>query len=189
MVIILSGAFSESCPSLQPWNTVNEKTVYRLAKLKKLVYRKPMTEITLTDRIDRARQIVEGSGERFTPLRAHVLELIIEDGNAIKAYDLLDKLKPDVGSPKPPTVYRALEFLSRHGLIHRVEALNAFIACDHTHPHSDDDHHHLAEFFICETCLKVEERHAHDHANCRPDGFSITRSVVEHYGMCGNCAA
>ena len=74
MVIILSGAFSESCPSLQPWNTVNEKTVYRLVKLEKLVYRRPMTETTLTDRIDRARQIVEGSGERFTPLRAHVLE-------------------------------------------------------------------------------------------------------------------
>lgn len=189
VVIILSGAFSESNPSLQPRNTVNAKTVYRLAKSKNLVYKAPMTETTLTHRIDRARQIVEGSGERFTPLRAHVLELIIEDGNAIKAYDLLDRLKPEVGSPKPPTVYRALEFLSRHGLIHRVEALNAFIACDHTHHHSAGDHLHLAEFFICETCFGVEERHAHDHADCRPDGFTITRSVVEHYGVCGKCAA
>ena len=148
-----------------------------------------MTEKNISERVKRARMIVERSGERFTPLREHVLELIIKDGRAIKAYDLLDQLKPEVGSPKPPTIYRALEFLSRHGLIHRVEALNAFIACDHSHHHDGNEHHHLAEFFICENCSGVEERHAHDHADCRPDGFSITRSVVEHYGTCGNCAA
>lgn len=151
--------------------------------------------LSVAERIDQARRIVEGANERFTPLRAHVLELIIEAGKAVKAYDLLDRLKPDVGSPKPPTVYRALDFLSRHGLIHRVEALNAFIACDHNHlhdhnhDHGDGSHRHLAEFFVCETCHDVEERHAHDHAGCKPDGFIITRSVVEHYGTCTNCAA
>lgn len=152
-------------------------------------------ELSLTERIEQARAIVEGAKERFTPLRAHVLELIIEDGKAVKAYDLLDRLKPDVGSPKPPTVYRALEFLSRHGLIHRVEALNAFIACDHNHlqdhnhDHGDGSHRHLAEFFVCEKCHDVEERHAHDHSACKPDGFVISRSVVEHYGTCTDCAA
>lgn len=150
--------------------------------------------LTTLERIAQARVIVEGANERFTPLRAHVLELIIDAGKAVKAYDLLDRLRPDVGSPKPPTVYRALEFLSRHGLIHRVEALNAFIACDHNHlqdhahDHGDGSHRHLAEFFICEKCHSVEERHAHDHAECKPDGFAITRSVVEHYGICANCA-
>jgi len=136
-----------------------------------------------SDRIEDARKIVTEAGERFTPLREHVLELILSDGGAVKAYDLLDRLRPDLGSPKPPTVYRALEFLSRHGLVHRVEALNAFIACDHDHAG------HLAEFFICEKCEAVEERHAHDHTDCKPDGFEITRSVVEHYGHCGRCAA
>lgn len=135
------------------------------------------------ERIDAAREIVTGAGERFTPLREHVLELILTDGGAVKAYDLLDRLRPDLGSPKPPTVYRALEFLSKHGLVHRVEALNAFIACDHEHAG------HLAEFFICEKCEIVEERHAHDHTDCKPDGFEITRSVVEHYGQCASCAA
>ena len=152
-------------------------------------------ELSLAERIDQARVIVEGANERFTPLRAHVLELIIAHGKAVKAYDILDKLRPDVGSPKPPTVYRALDFLSRHGLIHRVEALNAYIACDHNHvydhahDHGDGSHRHLAEFFICEKCHSVEESRAHDHAECKPDGFSIARSVVEHYGICKNCAA
>lgn len=140
-------------------------------------------DMSTQERIATARAACEAAGERFTALRAHVFELIIEDGGAVKAYDLLDRLRPEVGSPKPPTVYRALDFLSKLGLVHRVEALNAFIACDHSH------NGHLAEFFICETCEKVEERHAHDHTDCKPDGFQIDRSVVEHYGTCGKCVA
>lgn len=140
-------------------------------------------DMSTEERVAAARASCEAAGERFTALRAHVFELIIEDGGAVKAYDLLDRLRPEVGSPKPPTVYRALDFLSKLGFVHRVEALNAFIACDHGHSG------HLAEFFICETCEKVEERHAHDHADCKPDGFQINRSVVEHYGTCGKCAA
>jgi len=135
------------------------------------------------ERIEAAAQLCREARERFTPLRAHVFELIIQDGGAVKAYDLLDRLSPELGSPKPPTVYRALDFLSKMGLVHRVEALNAFIACDHAHDG------HLAEFFICEACNKVEERHAHDHASCKPEGFAIARSIVEHYGACATCAA
>lgn len=140
-----------------------------------------MGQTTPSERLNAARQVCEDAGERFTPLREHVLELVIKDGGAVKAYDLLDRLKPERGSPKPPTVYRALDFLSKLGLVHRVEALNAFIACDHSH---EGD---LAEFFICEACKRVEERHVHDHTDCKPDGFEITRSVIEHYGQCSTC--
>lgn len=135
----------------------------------------------ITNRLAAARARCEAHGERFTPLREHILELIIADGGAVKAYDLLARLKPGRGSPKPPTVYRALDFLSRLGLVHRVEAINAFIACDHSH---EDE---MPELFICEACSHVEERHAHDHTNCKPDGFSISRSVIEHYGTCADC--
>lgn len=130
-----------------------------------------------------AEQICEEKGRRFTPLRAHVFELIANHNAPIKAYDLLDLLKPELGSPKPPTVYRALDFLSGLGLIHRVEALNAYIACDHSQGG------HTAEFFICETCESLQERHANDHVDCVPKGFQINRSVIEHYGVCENCAA
>jgi Fur family zinc uptake transcriptional regulator len=135
------------------------------------------------DRIEKAKAVCEQHGERFTPLRAHIFELLVESEGPIKAYDLLDKLRPERGSPKPPTVYRALDFFSRMGLIHRVEALNAYITCDHIHDG------HAAEFFICETCDRVQERHAEDHSNCRPKGFNIRHSVIEHYGTCESCPA
>lgn len=128
-----------------------------------------------------AAQVCADRGERFTKLRAHIFELILNANGAIKAYDLLEQIHPEVGSPKPPTVYRALDFLSRLGLIHRVEALNAFIACDHAHEGE------AAEFFICTNCQSVQERHAHDHTGCAPDGFAIKRSVIEHYGLCLAC--
>ena len=143
--------------------------------------------MTATPDIARALQsaeaLCEARGRRFTDLRKHVYELILADGGAVKAYDLLDRLRPERGSPKPPTVYRALEFLSALGLIHRVEALNAYVACEHSHDG------HAAEFFICSTCASVEERHAEDHATCGPEGFVIDRSVIEHYGTCTVCAA
>jgi len=138
---------------------------------------------TIPQRIEAARAVCEAHGERFTPLRAHIFELILQQDGAVKAYDLLELLKPERGSPKPPTVYRALDFLSKLGLVHRVEALNAYIACDHNH------NDHGAEFFICEKCDMVEESHAHAHLECAPNGFNIRRSVIEHYGTCKACAA
>lgn len=130
-----------------------------------------------------ARQICDEQGRRFTKLREHVFTLIAGSKGPVKAYDLLDQLRPEFGSPKPPTVYRALDFLSGLGLIHRVEALNAYIACDHSQGG------HIAEFFICDKCESLEERSANDHIDCVPNGFKIRRSVIEHYGLCKNCAA
>lgn len=137
---------------------------------------------SVSEQVNAARKICESQNERFTPLRAHIYELIVRADGPIKAYDLLEQLRPDRGSPKPPTVYRALDFFARLGLVHRVEALNAYIACDHTHPG------HIAEFFICQDCDIVIETHGHGHENCAPAGFTISRSVIEHYGKCQNCA-
>ncbi len=130
-----------------------------------------------------AAAICEEKGRRFTKLREHVFTLVAKSKTPVKAYDLLDQLRPEFGSPKPPTVYRALEFLAGLGLVHRVEALNAYIACDHSQGG------HIAEFFICEKCENLQERSANDHIDCVPGGFEIRRSVIEHYGTCKNCAA
>ena len=52
---------------------------------------------------------------------------------------------------KPPTVYRALEFLEQHGLAHRIPSLNAFVAC------GAGQADHAAAFLICDCCGSVEE--------------------------------
>ncbi len=122
-------------------------------------------------------------GEKLTPVRKRVLELVLEADSPVKAYDLMEALKPGPGSAKPPTVYRALDFLMTAGLVHKVEALNAFVGCSHTH----DGHGGGAELFICTGCGAVEERHGDPVPTNAPDGFAIQRSVVEHFGLCAAC--
>ena len=53
--------------------------------------------------------------ERLTNSRRRVLELLLEAGVPLKAYDLIATYSGDGEAAKPPTVYRALEFLERVG--------------------------------------------------------------------------
>jgi len=133
--------------------------------------------------LEAAESLCSTRGERLTPVRRRVLELVLTAEGPVKAYDLLEALKPGPGSAKPPTVYRALDFLIGLGLVHKVEALNAFVGCTtiHTHPGG------CAELFICTHCGAVEERHGAPVSPQLPKGFKIERSVVEHFGHCSNC--
>src|SRR5690606_32001803 len=72
-------------------------------------------------------------GLRLTPIRARVLRLVAEAGRPVKAYDLLDQVRAGkgVGADAPPTVYRALDFLLANGFIHKLQSVNAFVACHH----------------------------------------------------------
>ena len=133
------------------------------------------------DALAAAERHCKRRGLALTPVRRRVLELLVEAGGPMKAYDLLAALKPG-GGAQPPTVYRALDFLTGAGLAHKVEALNAYTAC----LHGEDDG--AAQFFICESCGAVEERHSHAAPTHAPAGFEVARSVVEHYGRCADCA-
>ena len=68
-------------------------------------------------------------GARLTRLRRRVLELVWQGHAAVKAYDLLAELDRKDATAKPPTVYRALDFLMAHGLVHRLESLNSYVGC------------------------------------------------------------
>ena len=137
----------------------------------------------------RAGEICDTAGESLTPLRRKVLELLIDAGGPAKAYDLLDGLKSDAGATaKPPTVYRALDFLTRLGLAHRVESLNAFVACD------VGACARTTIFLICSTCGRTEESDA-GHAlvdvseAATRAGFSIAHAMIEARGLCATCRA
>ena len=122
---------------------------------------------------------------QFTPTRRRVLEFLLEDHKALGAYDVLDRLAKEGLGTQPPVAYRALDFLIKHGFAHKIERLNAYIACAHPHEH------HAPAFLICRLCGSIAEastsvkklmgRAAHDL------GFSIERTVVEAEGTCPKC--
>jgi Fur family zinc uptake transcriptional regulator len=141
------------------------------------------------DRLARAEAACAQRGARLTDIRRTVLELVLQAGEPIGAYALLDRLKDRSGQGKPPTVYRALDFLLAQGLIHRVERLNAFVGC-----HEEADHPHPVQFFICGDCGAVAECEdgaigAAIETAARRSGFAMKRAIVEVEGVCAECAA
>jgi len=127
-----------------------------------------------------------GSGAQLTPLRRHVLALILAADGPLTAYQLLDRLKETRKGAAPPTIYRALDFLLDQRLIHKVERLNAFIPCIET------GHDHAAQFLICRQCGAVTEiedaaaASALEHAAER-EGFHPRSTIVEIEGTCAAC--
>lgn len=85
-----------------------------------------------------AEDICVQSGVRLTKQRKQVLELIWQNHKSHKAYDILEKMAALDKSAKPPTVYRALDFLQEQGLVHKIQSLNAYVGC----PHPDQNHSH-----------------------------------------------
>ena len=73
-----------------------------------------------TQLLAKAQQLCEQRGVRMTPQRLKVLALIINHHSSISAYELLDLLKASEPQAKPPTVYRALDFLLAQGFVHKV---------------------------------------------------------------------
>ena len=129
-------------------------------------------------------------GLRLTEIRARVLGLVADAGKPIKAYDLLDKVREGegAGAAAPPTVYRSLDFLLANGFIHKLESVNAFVACHH--PNAAQ---HSAPFLICDGCHKaveLEDEHvvATLDAQARALGFSPQTQTLEVHGLCAECA-
>jgi len=134
----------------------------------------------------RAQRICALRGARLTAVRRRVLELILAADQPIGAYALLAALQPERGKLGPPTVYRALDFLLAHRLIHKLESVSAFVACD------DVEHPHESQFMICDDCGAAEE--IHDDAIVQSlrqlgedRGFSVARPVIEARGVCPTC--
>jgi Fur family zinc uptake transcriptional regulator len=140
----------------------------------------------VTKALGTAEQLCMLRGVQLTPIRHQVLELIWASHKAVKAYDLLDLIKPLQQAAKPATIYRALDFLLEQGLIHRVESLNAFVGCRC----SEQQHEQL--LLICKQCQEVEERSAAEVMQtlaheAKQAGFIIHSKAVEIHGICGNC--
>lgn len=137
--------------------------------------------------LEKADRLCSESSLRLTPIRRKVLELIWQSHKPIKAYDLLAQLSSGEHIEKPPTVYRALDFLLENHLIHKIESSNAYIGCEVDHDVLD------SKFFVCDKCDEVKEV-------CEPkldkslleaskkQGFIPDQTTIEIHGTCARCA-
>lgn len=137
--------------------------------------------------LERAEQVCRQKGVRLTAIRKKVLELVWQSHKPIKAYDLLAQLSTAEFLEKPPTVYRALQFLLEHQLIHRIESSNAYIGCTFDHEQAD------SKFLVCDLCNEVAEVYEPTltkalRKTSDKQGFIAQQFNVEIHGTCARCA-
>lgn len=131
----------------------------------------------------------------LTKNQSLVFDVLNRAESPLSAYTILDKLR-DHGFRAPLQVYRALDKLTEFGVVHRLESLNAFVACAHReHQCCGSGHGHgTVAFAICDSCGHVVEFHDHavDHRLgdwAKGAGFKPTKTTIEIRGLCANCAA
>jgi len=123
--------------------------------------------------------------ERLTAPRRRVLELLLASDAPLKAYDLIAAFGTHGEPAKPPTVYRALEFLERLGFAHRIESLNAYIPCR-------IEGAHVAAFLICDCCGEAAEFQPDlqpSLAAAEATGYAVRAITLEARGLCAACQA
>ena len=141
--------------------------------------------------VERAIAAVEArfsvDGDRMTAPRRRVLELLLSAAEPVKAYDLIARFGGAEGqAAKPPTVYRALDFLERLGLAHRIASISAYVACS-----GDDQSAHAAAFLICDCCGATREVAIGEddrlHQAAHEAGYAVQRTTIEAHGRCAAC--
>jgi|TARA_B110000967_G_scaffold142378_1_gene145579 Fur family zinc uptake transcriptional regulator len=136
----------------------------------------------------RANDLCATEGLRLTATRESVLRLLWQSHRPLGAYQLQDQLAKLSGKPiAPPTIYRAVDFLLKAGLIHRIASLNAYIGC----PFPNSEHSNL--FMICTECGSAAEaalnsinellKSASEKAN-----FTLQDQSIELFGLCPSCS-
>ncbi|MFP3921615.1 MAG: Fur family transcriptional regulator [Dichotomicrobium sp.] len=123
----------------------------------------------------------------LTKNQSIVLAALKDRDTPMTAYEILalDEVR-DAGLKAPLTIYRALDKLIEAGLVHRLETINAFVACERC-PHPGP-----AGFAICEKCRKTVELtltdcETHLTENARRAGFRVDAMNVEMRGRCADC--
>ncbi|MEI6895117.1 MAG: transcriptional repressor [Colwellia sp.] len=134
-----------------------------------------------------AQRVCKKKGARFTKVREQVFLLLANHRGAVGAYDLLAELKKLDSAAKPATIYRALDFLSKQGFVHKIESINAFIMCHHF-----SECNHPVQLLICDECGHVEEIQSNNfdlvlRTMADANGFTISHQIVEAHGCCKKC--
>lgn len=136
---------------------------------------------------DHARDVLERSGHHRGAAREQLIELLSQQQCALSAQEVEDALR---GGERPvgrASIYRALELLSDHGLINRVDVGDGTARYELVDP-AGEHHHHL----VCEGCGRLVAfddpglERAIDRVSERL-GVRVNHHDVVLRGACGDC--
>ncbi|MDR2300671.1 MAG: transcriptional repressor [Deltaproteobacteria bacterium] len=144
---------------------------------------------TLKKNLDRLADQCAARGVHLTNLRRLLMGLLLTAEKPVKAYELIERSALQGRRLTPATVYRVLDFLIEHGLVHKVNAINAFVACSDYE--GALEHHPL--ILVCPACQKTTEINDPDlsimvFGKLNSLGYSLKSGSIEIHGHCGLCA-
>ncbi len=128
-------------------------------------------------------QALKAAGLQVTAQRLAVYQAVESNPHAM-ADEISQKVRSELGVISKQAVYDALNAMSEHGIIRRIQPAGSAARYEHR----VDNHHHLI-CRLCENlidvdcavgkapCLKAE----HDH------GFEIDEAEVTYWGICPSC--
>lgn len=131
--------------------------------------------------------MTDAHGHRLTRNEDIVLDALRQAARPLSAYQIMEQTTSR-GVRAPQQIYRALQGLVGHRLIHRIETINAYLACQHA------AHEHQAAFTVCTSCGRVEEVplgktiDSLTQAVART-GFAVQATHLELSGLCAACQA
>lgn len=145
-----------------------------------------MTNLEATRLLTKADALCKQRGARMTETRKQVFLILARQEGSVGAYDLLDQLKEVVPNAKPPTIYRALDFLEEQGFVHKITSSNSFVLCSHF------EHNHPVQMLICKSCGDVREIHSEGvyselKQQAEDHGFQVQEQTIEAHGLCAKC--
>ena len=123
-------------------------------------------------------------GHRLTPQRLAILQILEEDGGHLAPAEVFTRATQRMPGLTEATVYRTLDFLSRHGL-----ALVAHVGNGHlVYEAAGHNHHHL----ICRDCGGTVSIDHHlletlYQTFYNQTGFQIDCCHVTFFGLCPAC--
>ena len=116
-----------------------------------------------------------------------VLYVLWQTNKPLKAYDILEILLDEQPNATAATVYRTLSFFVTEGVVHKVDALQAYSLC------SKPDLQGCSEvLMVCAMCRDVREV---QDASVRKamlrlaqsGGFALSHAPIELRGVCADC--
>jgi Fur family zinc uptake transcriptional regulator len=145
-------------------------------------------QVIVEDLLDELEKKCLNRGGQLTSLRRFILSILVKSGKPLKAYSLLEEARFLGRRLTPTSVYRVLDYLLEKGLIHKVNALNAYVVCTET---DEAQLAHKPLMLVCPDCQKSMEINDQDLlgpllAKIEALGYQVGSSIEVH-GQCRLC--
>ena len=149
---------------------------------------------------DKILLLAKQQGAQVTPLREQVLDIVLKIDGIIKAYHVLAQMQLSSQTViAPPTAYRALDFWTELGILHKIPAVNGYILCRHlqqddsSYNQNNNTYTHNNSFIlVCTQCGTVDEQSLTKEWQAlakatNKKGFKLQEEYVFLAGICAKC--